>query len=556
MRPRRPNASALCFLLLALSPALAAAQPGNERENAHLNVKGRRKSIAAVGRRIADAPHDAQLYAERASLYIKLYRDLYEDSSGRFYGDRPPELGAAAIATNAIADLDRAIGAAPSAELYERRGEMFEARWNETVKVLRRGEWESLISRPGDSWTALTRPPTEGRELDAFGSLVTDADFASAVRDYLEALHLNRETGQAERLHAKLARLYLSRQGALPYLALPSIRKAADGANSYGYTLWADIDKALEHLAQSGAAWERLPWRGCHWICPRDYSPSRVYYYKASIAVTYGKHDAALEAFNAAEKYSGGDEYFACQVHLERGKVYAKTGDFDAAVREAGRVIKPGTPAACASAHVPRADAHFAKGDWRAAVADYDAAEDLWKRNDSLYYAYKNRGLAYAQLGETEKALGDLGQYIYKKGGEPELYRLRARLYRKLGKEDLALAEERWAEASAEDERARREDEYILGEIQMPDGVAFDKERVDVVLLDPADSKVDLWFMAGDDRRFIARYRRGRTFRIIVDYDDVQDGRRVRLTGSSGTLTVNGTVGPITIKLERAGPKG
>jgi hypothetical protein len=54
----------------------------------------------------------------------------------------------------------------------------------------------------------------------------------------------------------------------------------------------------------------------------------------------------------------------------------------------------------------------------------------------------------------------------------------------------------------------------------------------------------------------VARYKRSRTVRIFVEYDGRQDGRRARLTGRSEKLTVNGTVGPITIKLERAGPEG
>src|ERR1043165_2918094 len=122
-----------------LFPAVASAQPGNEREVIQGQVKALQDRIAAASQQITNRPHDAPLYSARGALYIELYRALYEGYYNRFYGPKPPELEVAAIATKAIADLARAIEKSPSAELYYQRGEMYEARWSETVREMKYG---------------------------------------------------------------------------------------------------------------------------------------------------------------------------------------------------------------------------------------------------------------------------------------------------------------------------------------------------------------------------------------------------------------------------------
>jgi len=536
---------------MSLSSAqLASAQPtGSEPRHIHAAVDSLRESIAEAGRRIEDRPGDAQLYAARGSLYADLYRSLYEGSYRWYYGPKPPELAAAAITTKAIEDFGRAVGISPSPELYDGRGEMYEARWADTVTAMRYGVWAELTRSPRDLWTLLTSPPAEPAELVAFGKLITDPDFASAAADYAEALRLSgEETDLARQVHAKFARLYVRRARAVPFY-LPPVKKIIDEPNRYGYSVWADFDHAAEHLSRSSRAEEeKLLEPGWDWVWPRYVSRSRVYYEKARLAVSYEKYDAALEALNLAAQYVDPGRDAACEIYSERSKVHVKLGQFDAAIADADRPDQYG--GFCLRAYEPRGDAYLARGDWRAAVADYTAGLKNTYSETSVK-AYKHRALAYSRLGEAEKAINDLTAYLYLAAApkEPEVYRLRARLYRKLGKKELALADEKTAEEIFKEIKSKVEEVYVLGEIRMPDGVPFDLMMAEVMLVDVADPKKRLWATAGADARFIVGYEKGRSFTIHVFHDGVKGGRPGRFYGRTRALTANGTVGPLTITL-------
>lgn len=548
-QPQRPNLSALLFFLLISLAPIASAQPGNEGRILHDTVNALQERIAELSRRIEDNPRNGQLYAARGSLYIDLYRALYESYYSHFYGTKPPELEVAAIATKAIADFDKAIEISPSARLYNMRGEMYDARWGSNATAMRNGVWEDLTRYIPDSWTVLTRPSTEKLELVAFGKLVTDADFASAARDYTEALR-NQEPELSKEIHAKFARLYLSRIGAMPF-SLPSIRKIVNEPNQFNYSLWADYQSALEHLSQSDNLNEAKLFRpGCPWPCIKGISRSLVYYDNAVLAISYKRYAEALDALNSAERYFDPNRndlfYSICQIYSERSKLHVLMSNFDAAIADAGKAIPNGNGIVCSRVYEPRGDAYFNKGNWQAAIADYTAA-----LGDSYLHpsasVYKRRALAYVQLGKPEQAIADITDYFIHTESPrlPEDYHLRAQLYRKIGKEDLALADEQMESIS------KVETVLVLGEIKMPDGVPFDRMKVSVRFVDATDPKKGFWTTVGDDGRFIVSYEKGRSFTIQVSHEGMKDGRPVQLFGMSQKLTANGMVGPITITLEQ-----
>jgi tetratricopeptide (TPR) repeat protein len=461
----------------------------------------------------------------------------------------------AAIATKAIADFDKAIEISPSAQLNYMRGEMYEARWGSTATAMTNGVWADLTRYIPDSWTKLTRPSTEKLELAAFGKLVTDPDFASAARDYTEALNRNKEPELSKEIHAKFARLYLSRIGAMPF-SLPSIRKIVNEPNQFNYSLWTDYQSALEHLSQSDNLNEaKLSQRDCPWPCIKDISRSLVYYHNAVLAISYKRYAEALDALNSAERYFDPNRsdlfYSLCQIYSERSKLHVLMSNFDAAIADAGKASPGANGIVCSRVYEPRGDAYFNKGNWQAAIADYTAA-----MGDSYLHpsagVYKRRALAYLQLGKTEQAITDLTDYFShtESPRTAEDYHLRAQLYRKIGKEDLALADERLESI------AKVETVLVLGEIKMPDGVPFDRIKVSVRFVDATDQKKSLWTTVGDDRRFIVNYEKGRSFTIHVSHEGMKDGRPVQLFGRSQKLTANGMVGPITITLAQVARKG
>src|SRR5262249_15627927 len=147
---------------------------------------------------------------------------------------KPPEMDVGAIASKAIADLTKALANSPSTDLYYKRGEMYEIRSNVTIKKMRYGVWETL-AKPRNLWDQLTTPPTDDRELATLGEFIANPDFAAAVQDYTQALRLNNDAALGKEIHAKFARLYLSRAKGLPLL-LPSIKKAVNESNPYNYS--------------------------------------------------------------------------------------------------------------------------------------------------------------------------------------------------------------------------------------------------------------------------------------------------------------------------------
>lgn len=555
LRRQRSIRATLFLSQLLLCFVLASAQPtGSEQRQIHSQVEALQERIATIGQQVAHYQQDTQLYAARGSLYVDLYRTLYGGSYlSHFYGDKPRELAAAAIATKAIVDFDKAIAKSPSADLYCKRGEMYEVRWNDAAWTLSTNVY-LVVKWPDDSWESLAQEPTDKREIAVLDKFLTNMDFAAAVNDYTEALRLSTNQDQVKEIHTKFARLYIFRTERIP-LELPAIRKMVNEPNRYHYSLWADFDNAIEHMSKSDRALSECSF----WNTGTKEFVCQVYYTEGWRAFDYGKYELALRSFNAAEKYiHKTDVYFLCEFSAARAKLHTRMGNFDAAIKDASRTSSE-MRRSCGEAYELRGDAYFAKGDWQAAIADYTSAlKDCSLITQCSPNARKNRALSYLHLGETEKAIADLNPYPGSCPGYCTIddYLLRARLYRKINQENLALADEQSVKYLRRDIKWRNETKLIYGEVKLPLGIPLDLHKLSVQLIDPANHSKPWQVNVRESSRFSFRYLKGWPVRIFAHYDGEKDGKPARFFGQTRKLTIrNRNIGPLTITLNRIARK-
>lgn len=204
-------------------------------------------------------------------------------------------------------------------------------------------------------------------------------------------------------------------------------------------------------------------------------------YFQRGYAADEAKQwDAAIEAYTKAIELQ--PDYAAA--YNNRGSAYDELGKYDEAIRDYDRAIElqPDDP----MAYNNRGSAYGELGKYDEAIRDYDRAIEL--RPDDPK-AYNNRGLTYAEMGEYEKALADLQHalelapehpailhslgFAYMKRGEagdreralelfhkaisidpslPDAYEDRAKLYREMGKLELAEQDEAQARELREKE--------------------------------------------------------------------------------------------------------
>jgi lipoprotein NlpI len=118
----------------------------------------------------------------------------------------------------------------------------------------------------------------------------------------------------------------------------------------------------------------------------------------------------------------------------------AQVSDHDAAIAGCTRVIEDDKqkPKSRAAAYYNRGNAHAAKGDHAAAIADYDAAIKLEPKNAR---AFNNRGTAHSDKGEFDAAIEDFGAAIRHDARLASAYFNRANTYAAKGEADRAIAD-------------------------------------------------------------------------------------------------------------------
>ena len=126
----------------------------------------------------------------------------------------------------------------------------------------------------------------------------------------------------------------------------------------------------------------------------------------------------------------------AAKEFLERGMVYASTGDDDYAMVEFNRALTYNPR--FAEAYYNRAVLYHEKGDYARALADYDRAIML---NAEMSEAYYNRGVLYGGRGEYQSSIADLSRAIALDPQDAGAYRSRAVAHANSGNHSLALAD-------------------------------------------------------------------------------------------------------------------
>jgi lipoprotein NlpI len=118
----------------------------------------------------------------------------------------------------------------------------------------------------------------------------------------------------------------------------------------------------------------------------------------------------------------------------------AQTKDNDAAVAGCTRIIDDSKtkPKGHAAAYYNRGNANAAKGDFAAAIGDYDEALKLEPKNAR---ALTNRGTAHSEKGDPEAALADFGEAIKRDPRFASAYFNRANAYAAKGETDLAIGD-------------------------------------------------------------------------------------------------------------------
>jgi tetratricopeptide (TPR) repeat protein len=551
---------AIIAALCAFYPIFLSAQPqGDEPRRIKAIVESIRERISEADRRLARQPRSAQLYAERGALYIELYRTLYRgDYLSHFYGEKPPELSEAVIASKAVADFDNAIRISPAPDFYAKRGEMYAVRWHAVVSNI---NWYEEMRQIGDpEWSVFTGGRTEENELKIFEKFIRNPDFAKAVADYEKALRLVADAKLVEEVHQKLARIYLERARIIVG-EMQLNRKLVVQPNPYGYSLWDDIEKAIAHVTKSNSGNEhrQLTPFVASWFNLSPVTLRYVLFYKATVAADlYGENEKALRALNAAEKYVDKNEkydYFICQFYPYRSSLNSKIGNFDAALADANVPYSyPGQPnSICFNAYERRGDAYFGKGDFRAAISDYTREIDGVSATGDLPGLYKKRGLAYLKSGEPKKAIADMTYFIEHGSFSAEGYLLRARARRQAGDETRALEDEKKAKAVVKNLELNAVRRAVYGKIALPGDAPIDAKNAFVRLV-YVGGPSEQWTPSVDEKgRFIFTHLKPRAFYLFGYYDVEKDGVPLRFYGRSATMIIEKRrAGPIIIRLDRS----
>src|SRR5262249_43997183 len=124
---------------------------------------------------------------------------------------------------------------------------------------------------------------------------------------------------------------------------------------------------------------------------------ARVWKERGAAYASQNRLPEALEDFTSAISRQPEDE----DLHFQRAHVQARLQDFDGALAGYTRALEL---RATGAAHNNRGNIYLQRGDFQAAIADFDSAIRL-DPND--YYPRWGRGRAYTRQGEHAKALAD-----------------------------------------------------------------------------------------------------------------------------------------------------
>lgn len=262
----------------------------------------------------------------------------------------------------------------------------------------RQGERYYKLQQYGEALQSLSKAICEQSNTAQFynsrGNIYDKlGDYENAILDYDKAIELNPEYSIAYRNRGRI------------YKILDNYKKAM-----------SDYDKAIELNPEYSAAFNS---RG-------------IIYYE------WKDYDRAIANYNKALEFT--PNY--CAAFNNRGNVYDKLGDYEKALSDYNKAIE--IDSEYSYAYNNRGRIYDKLGDYEKAVSDYNKAIEL----DSTYIKpYNNCGKLHKKNGDYEKAIDMFTKAIHLDPNNKNIYLERAEVYRLMGEEKKADADEKKAES-------------------------------------------------------------------------------------------------------------
>lgn len=384
----------LAFLLLGAS---VVAQPGNIEDYGPVERKRMTEYgleiISNLSKQIHEDKKNVSLYKERATKFFRLIEVNFDNPSQDLYRDKYE------------ADLSWIIELEPTAENYIRRGSFLEHRLR------------------------ISTVPQEITEL-----YPKNEYFDRALDDLTKAISITSDSQERMTAYTYLSGLYIRRP-----------RKLVSSPKLSEFRKKVDLKKVIEELENAIRSSQRALEES------RETSLSAnlisIYQESADIAARLGLYEAAFRFFESGGKYLG-PWTPACSYLSAWGGLYLKLNEPEKAI-DKFRSISLHRQSRCMDLYESRGDVYVEMGEYDLALSDYGEAlsfdpNDPFRREGKVYI---KRALLFFKMGKTEEALNDLGKALEKEyiAECPQAYRIRAEVYLKLKKPDLAKRDEQTA---------------------------------------------------------------------------------------------------------------
>ncbi len=262
----------------------------------------------------------------------------------------------------------------------------------------RQGERYYKLQQYGEALQSLSKAICEQSNTAQFynsrGNIYDKlGDYENAILDYDKAIELNPEYSIAYRNRGRI------------YKILDNYKKAM-----------SDYDKAIELNPEYSAAFNS---RG-------------IIYYE------WKDYDRAIANYNKALEFT--PNY--CAAFNNRGNVYYELGDYEKAMSDYNKAIELNSE--YSYAYNNRGLIYEKLGDFEKAVSDYNKAIEL---DPTYIMPYKNCGKLHKKNGDYEKAIDMFTKAIHLDPNNKNIYLERAEVYRLMGEEKKADADEKKAES-------------------------------------------------------------------------------------------------------------
>jgi tetratricopeptide (TPR) repeat protein len=207
----------------------------------------------------------------------------------------------------------------------------------------------------------------------------------------------------------------------------------ANPKESLAYALRADADLGMNDAGKAMA--------DCNRAIDLDAASARAFQIRAAVYLQLGQLDRALIDAKKAVSLDPDD----VRVLGYEAQIYALRRDYPEALRDLNKAIK--VDCKYPDAYSDRAFVYNMLGEYNKALADSNKALSVGREeNLAVYKAYGNRARAYLHLAKYADALADANTMVKHYPSYAQAYLLRADIYRKMGKAELAVRDEKLAQ--------------------------------------------------------------------------------------------------------------